>query len=150
MLAINEKLNMHSKFGRTNKKSGFTLVELVIVIALLAILAAIAIPVITSTINSGKMSVMESDCQTADLLIKTALTELDNEVFPTTYNGTTVNPDTTVEDIFIENSIDDFEFSRTIAGTTYYMVWENGGLKISTSPTGGITTATTLSALSTT
>ncbi|MBQ1517912.1 MAG: prepilin-type N-terminal cleavage/methylation domain-containing protein, partial [Clostridia bacterium] len=38
----------------TKSRKGFTLIELVIVIAILAIISAIAIPVIVTSINSSK------------------------------------------------------------------------------------------------
>lgn len=41
---------------KPNSKKGFTLVELVIVIAILAILAAVAIPVVTSIVGKAKKS----------------------------------------------------------------------------------------------
>ena len=53
-----------------NSKKGFTLVELVIVIAILAILAAIAIPVVNSIINTASRNGALSDAQTIELAIK--------------------------------------------------------------------------------
>ena len=50
-----------------NSKKGFTLVELVIVIAILAILAAIAIPVVNSIINTASRNGALSDAQTIEL-----------------------------------------------------------------------------------
>lgn len=53
-----------------NSKKGFTLVELVIVIAILAILAAIAIPVVNSIINTASRNGALSDAQTIELAVK--------------------------------------------------------------------------------
>lgn len=78
---------METALKKTNKK-GFTLVELVIVIAVLAILAAIAIPTVTSTIDSANKNVDISNAQTVEMALKTSYTEL----LAGTWNGTaTVN-----------------------------------------------------------
>lgn len=49
---------------KKNNKKGFTLVELVIVIAVIAILAAVLVPTISSVINSANKSAAESDAAT--------------------------------------------------------------------------------------
>lgn len=70
-----------------NSKKGFTLVELVIVIAILAILAAIAIPVVNSIINTASRNGALSDAQTIELAIKECQADIaarNDEV----YNGT--------------------------------------------------------------
>lgn len=46
---------------KSNKK-GFTLVELIVVIAIMAILAAVLVPTITSKINDANESAAKSDC----------------------------------------------------------------------------------------
>ena len=53
-----------------NSKKGFTLVELVIVIAILAILAAIAIPVVNSIINTASKNGALSNAETIELAVK--------------------------------------------------------------------------------
>lgn len=55
-----------------NSKKGFTLVELVVVIAILAILAAIAIPVVNSIINTATKNGAESNAQSIELAVKEA------------------------------------------------------------------------------
>ena len=46
-----------------NKKTGFTLIELMSVISILAILAAVLIPEITGYINRSKKSVVIDQCK---------------------------------------------------------------------------------------
>lgn len=47
---------------KSNKK-GFTLVELIVVIAIMAILAAVLVPTVTSKVKEAKKSAAESDAQ---------------------------------------------------------------------------------------
>lgn len=138
---------MKMKIAKANKK-GFTLVELVIVIAILAILVAIAIPSISTTINSAKLSTMESDTQTLDMLLKTAVNEMESESLKTMYNGSQVGPGTKVEDVMIESMIPDIELTRNIGNVTYYMVWKNKNLTLSSNPAHAINDTTTLAFLS--
>ena len=57
---------------KKNNKKGFTLVELVIVVAVMAILVAVAIPTIGSIRGSAKTSVEKSNAQTIESIIKLA------------------------------------------------------------------------------
>jgi len=53
-------------------KKGFTLVELVIVVAVMAVLVAVAIPTVSSIVNSAQQSVDETNAQTIESMIKLA------------------------------------------------------------------------------
>ena len=59
---------------KSNKK-GFTLVELIVVIAIMAILAAVLVPTVTNKINDAKRSAAESDIQSAAKAISLKLAE---------------------------------------------------------------------------
>lgn len=59
---------------KTNSKKGFTLVELVIVIAVIAILAAILVPTFSSVINNANETKEKADLKAA---ITTYITEMD-------------------------------------------------------------------------
>ncbi|MBR4866608.1 MAG: type II secretion system protein [Clostridia bacterium] len=60
---------------KKNNKKGFTLVELVIVVAVMAILVAVAIPTIGSIRSSAQSSVDNSNAQTVESIIKLAYSE---------------------------------------------------------------------------
>lgn len=58
-----------------NNKKGFTLVELVIVVAVMAVLVAVAIPTIGSISDSAKKSVNDTNARTIESVIKLAEAE---------------------------------------------------------------------------
>ena len=130
-------MTMMQKMQAKKSKKGFTLVELVIVIAILAILAAIAIPVITTTINSAKLSTLDSDKTTVDMVLKECINTYKTGNTVTKYNGVTADA-CTVASVFSEQGLDSGLLSaRTIGGTTYQIVWENGAASIREGTTGG-------------
>lgn len=146
-MTMKNKLSSIKKIKKSKK--GFTVLELIIVIAVLAILAAIAIPVITTTINSAKRSAMESDRETLETLIKTAVTEMQGGVQQTFYNDSAVGPSTDLEDIMTENNLGDVQLERIIGGKNYYMIWNGKNIEISETSTHQLTESTTLSTLCT-
>lgn len=58
-----------------NNKKGFTLVELVIVVAVMAILVAVAIPTVGAITGSARESVNNSNAQTIESMLKLAEAE---------------------------------------------------------------------------
>lgn len=60
---------------KKNNKKGFTLVELVIVVAVMAVLVAIAIPTVKSVVNSAKTAVSDSNANTIESMIKLYMAE---------------------------------------------------------------------------
>lgn len=114
---------MSRKLKSVNSKKAFTLVELVIVIAVLGILAAIAVPVITTSINSTKISVMESNAATVEMLLKEAI-NTSRVGMKVEYNNNNV-ANATVKDVLIENDIDlDVMAVHKIGREDYAIYWE--------------------------
>ena len=55
---------------KKNNKKGFTLVELVIVVAVMAILVAVAIPTVSSITAKAKSAVDKTNCEAIESMIK--------------------------------------------------------------------------------
>lgn len=64
---------------KTNNKSGFTLVELVVVIAILVALTAVAIPVVSHTVNGAVLSAANTDSQTLEYHLRLAKADVDTK-----------------------------------------------------------------------
>lgn len=60
---------------KKNNKKGFTLVELVIVVAVMAVLVAVAIPTVKSVVGTAEDAVAESNARTIESMIKLELAE---------------------------------------------------------------------------
>lgn len=86
------KKTFTQKFWSNRSRKGFTLVELVMAIAILAVIAAIAIPVVSSVIKSANQNTDRNNAKTVDLLLKEAYTEIQAGISEkynsTTYPGT--------------------------------------------------------------
>lgn len=64
---------------KKNNKKGFTLVELVIVVAVMAILVAVAIPTVKSITGTARDSVNQTNARTIESVLKLKEAELQND-----------------------------------------------------------------------
>ncbi|MGL4666107.1 prepilin-type N-terminal cleavage/methylation domain-containing protein [Clostridium butyricum] len=69
------QLVLKKKNELMKKKKGFTLVELIIVIAIIAVLAAVAIPKFTATKNSANRAADEANAKIIATAVASALTD---------------------------------------------------------------------------
>ena len=64
---------------KTRKMKGFTLVELIVVIAIIGVLAAILVPSMLGYVKKSKVSAMNSNAKSLYDAVATSLVELDSE-----------------------------------------------------------------------
>lgn len=107
-----------------NSKKGFTLVELVIVIAILAILAAIAIPVVNSIINTASKNGALSNAETIELAVKECQADIaakNDEVYADAAGANHGN--ITIATVATEKAIQEAFEMVTYNGADYTVYW---------------------------
>lgn len=108
------------KSEKNKGKKGFTLIELVVTIAILAILSAIAIPVVSTTLKSTIISKAKTNASTLEYAFKeadAAIAASDN----TKYVNASTNTIQISEVISVNNLAEVLE-PENLSGTMYYPV----------------------------
>ena len=72
-----------------NNKKGFTLAELLIVVAIIAVLTAIAIPVFTTQLRKSRLATNQANARSAVAMATTKLLEPSNSTYTWTYTVAT-------------------------------------------------------------
>ena len=78
-------MDRSSAAGRARRSRGFTLIEIMVVIVILGVLAAIAVPRIMSKPDEARVKAAQTEI--AQLLQALDLYRLDNQRYPTTEQG---------------------------------------------------------------
>ena len=102
-----------------NNKKGFTLAELLIVVAIIAVLTAIAIPVFTTQLKKSRLATNQANARSAVAMATTKLLEPSNSTYSWKYTVSTaqIEAGTAATSGATTKAIADWEVTDTINGT---------------------------------
>ncbi len=110
---------------KKNNKKGFTLAELLIVVAIIAVLVAIAIPVFTAQLDKAKQATDQANVRSwyASVVADGLLSE--NYTWPTSYNGISLKADEATATV--SGTKDSFHITYSAKGMSPEVVIGNAG-----------------------
>ena len=85
MKVVNRKVNIATFYKRAGMQSGFTLIEVMVVVIILGILAAIVVPRVMDRPDSARITKARQDIRALESALN--LYKLDNFSYPTTDQG---------------------------------------------------------------
>lgn len=85
-------MKMRSRMKRTNNQKGFTLVELMVVVVIIGILVAIAVPVYNSVTDKAELGAIKANLRTIDGAVMSMTTTLPTADVDTTAEVTALLP----------------------------------------------------------
>ena len=119
-------------------KKGFTLVELVIVVAVMAVLVAVAIPTVSAITGTARENVKKTNAQTIESMIKLEEAELSETGTPLT----DALIKTALEQAKLGITTGDFSYDTSTGNVEVGSATETGDIDIKFATTNNVTTIT--------
>jgi type IV pilus assembly protein PilA len=124
-----EILKTNQSLSKKNKKKGFTLMELIIVLAVMAIIAAIAIPSFNGVRENSKVSSDKQSCETIQRMVKVYVADgtLSDCTFTISANGENSLTADSIQYTTIKSALSGIKAPQSKAADNHYTVTISGG-----------------------
>lgn len=112
--------------NNSRKKKGFTLAELLIVVAIIGVLVAISIPIFTSQLKKARLATNQANARAAYAAVEAQYLQDDTKIGDISYDVETGKISTTAKPGTVEitgTDISAWTVEQDDLGTTTYKVW---------------------------